>query len=298
MATNTNFKVKNGLTINTTDVFDSDGKLIADSSAGTYANAAFVKSNTADQRAVTSGVYANAAYGQANTADQRAVTSGSYANSAYSQANTATTNAATADQKAVSAGSYANAAYTQANTATTNAATADQKAVSAGSYANSAFTKANNALANTTGTFAGELSVTQTLKLLTQGGDEGGELFLGKAATNTTLDGGVTIDVYQNKLRFFEQGGLARGFYLDLANNAAAGVGTDLGAGATSSDNWARSAANSASSYANSAFSVANTASAKLDQDVKTSSIVTFNSVLTSNNGNGFNYRVGDDAWI
>jgi hypothetical protein len=63
-------------------------------SAGSYANGAFIKANTAttnaataDQRAVTSGVYANAAYVQANTADQRAVTSGVYANAAFSVAN-------------------------------------------------------------------------------------------------------------------------------------------------------------------------------------------------------------------
>ena len=59
-------------------------------------------------------------------------------------------------------------------------------------------------------------------------GDEGGEILLAKAVTNTTLVGtGVTIDVYQNKLRFFEQGGTARGAYIDLTT-AGAGVGTNL----------------------------------------------------------------------
>ena len=59
-------------------------------------------------------------------------------------------------------------------------------------------------------------------------GDEGGEILLAKAVTNTTLNGtGVTIDVYQNKLRFFEQGGSARGAYIDLTA-ASAGVGTNL----------------------------------------------------------------------
>jgi hypothetical protein len=52
-------------------------------------------------------------------------------------------------------------------------------------------------------------------------GDEGGEIFLNKAVTNTTLNGGVTIDVYQNKLRFFEQGGTARGFYIDMTTGAS-----------------------------------------------------------------------------
>ncbi len=62
----------------------------------------------------------------------------------------------------------------------------------------------------------------------TVGGDEGGEILLGKAVTNTTLTGtGVTIDVYRDKLRFFEQGGTARGAYIDISA-AGAGVSTNL----------------------------------------------------------------------
>ena len=62
-------------------------------------------------------------------------------------------------------------------------------------------------------------------------GDEGGEILLAKAQTNTTLVGtGVTIDVYQNKLRIFEQGGTARGVYIDLTA-AGAGVSTNLVSG-------------------------------------------------------------------
>ena len=119
----------------------------------------------------------------------------------------------TQNSSSYSAGIYANTAFQYAN--------------SAGSYANSAFVKANNALANTTGTFAGELSITQTLRMLTQGGDEGGEIFLNKAVTNTTINNGVTIDVYRNKIRFFEQGGTARGAYIDITEGGA-GVATNL----------------------------------------------------------------------
>ena len=71
----------------------------------------------------------------------------------------------------------------------------------------------------------------QKLSVLYQSGDEGGEILLGKAATNTSLTGsGVTIDVWQNKLRFFEQGGAARGAFIDLTA-ASAGVGSNLLAG-------------------------------------------------------------------
>ena len=45
-------------------------------------------------------------------------------------------------------------------------------------------------------------------------GIEGGEIQLAKAP-NSTLAGDVIIDVYENKLRFFEGGGTGRGFYLD-----------------------------------------------------------------------------------
>ena len=59
-------------------------------------------------------------------------------------------------------------------------------------------------------------------------GDEGGQINLAQPATNSTLGGDtVTIDVWQNRLRIFEQGGDARGVYIDLTA-AANGVGTNL----------------------------------------------------------------------
>jgi len=85
----------------------------------------------------------------------------------------------------------------------------------------------------TGGTFTGNITapeVRATTKLVAQtvGGDEGGEILLGKAATNTTLTGdGVTIDVYQNRLRIFEQGGDARGGYIDVST-LGNGVSTNL----------------------------------------------------------------------
>lgn len=57
-------------------------------------------------------------------------------------------------------------------------------------------------------------------------GDEGGQINLAKPP-NATIAGGVTIDVYQNRLRFFVQGGDARGAYIDLSGTSA-GVGTNL----------------------------------------------------------------------
>lgn len=68
----------------------------------------------------------------------------------------------------------------------------------------------------------------QLLNVTNSSGDEGGEILLAKPQSNTTLAGtGVTIDIWQNRLRFFEQGGTARGAYIDITA-AAAGVGTNL----------------------------------------------------------------------
>jgi len=82
-------------------------------------------------------------------------------------------------------------------------------------------------------TFTGNITAPEfhaTTKLVAEaaGGDEGGEILLGKPATNSTIAGaGVTIDVYQNKLRIFEQGGNARGVSIDITNTSN-GVGTEL----------------------------------------------------------------------
>jgi len=76
------------------------------------------------------------------------------------------------------------------------------------------------------------------LSVVASSGDEGGEIFLAQAATNTTLAGGITVDSYQNKIRFFEQGGSARGAYIDLTA-CSGGAGTNLlsgGGGATDLD--------------------------------------------------------------
>ena len=103
-------------------------------------------------------------------------------------------------------------------------------------------------------------------------GDEGGQINLALAATNTTLSSSVAIDIYQNKLRIFETGGTNRGVYIDIANGASASVGTNLLSPSSSTDGWARNQANaaftvantvtSASNYANGAFAAANAATA------------------------------------
>jgi hypothetical protein len=74
---------------------------------------------------------------------------------------------------------------------------------------------------------SGNIEAQINLKSMYQSGDEGGELFLNAPATNTTIPNGVTIDVYQNRLRIFEQGGAANGYYLDMSSGGP-GVSTNL----------------------------------------------------------------------
>jgi len=92
-------------------------------------------------------------------------------------------------------------------------------------------TDGNILTATGTGTVEGEPLLTwdgTKLSVLYQAGDEGGEILLSKPVTNTTLTGsGITIDSYQDRLRFFEQGGAARGAYIDIAG-CVGGVGSPI----------------------------------------------------------------------
>ena len=76
-------------------------------------------------------------------------------------------------------------------------------------------------------TAANNITARVNLKSMYQAGDEGGEIFLNVPATNTTINNGVNIDVYQDKLRIWEDGGANRGYYLDMTAGAS-GVGTNL----------------------------------------------------------------------
>ena len=74
----------------------------------------------------------------------------------------------------------------------------------------------------------------KALKVLYQSGDEGGEILMSKPVTNTSISGsGVTFDIYQNRIRFFEQGSPNRGAYLDITE-CAGGAGTNILSGGAS----------------------------------------------------------------
>ena len=73
---------------------------------------------------------------------------------------------------------------------------------------------------------SGKVSVPMGINIGTGSGLEGGQIDLSLAQSgNTTLSNNVSIDVYGDKVRFFENGGNARGISIDLskAPNAVAG---------------------------------------------------------------------------
>ena len=88
-------------------------------------------------------------------------------------------------------------------------------------------------------TATGKVSTGSYLESTASSGDEGGEIQLAKPATNSSISGNVVVDIYQNKLRFFESTGTNRGAYIDLTA-ASTGVGSNLltggGGGATTLD--------------------------------------------------------------
>lgn len=119
-------------------------------------------------------------------------------------------------------------------------------------------------------------------------GDEGGQINMGIPATSTSLTGQVTIDVYQNRLRFF-QGDNARGAYIDLTQ-AGTGVGTNLLAGAGGTPGGANTYV-----QFNDAGTFGGNANFTYDKGFNTVYAGTFAGTL---NGLGQNFKVGDDAWI
>jgi hypothetical protein len=91
-------------------------------------------------------------------------------------------------------------------------------------------TSSNTSSFATTGsnTFVGNQIVSGTLTIATNGGDEGGEILLGKAVTNTTLTGsGVVVDIFRDRVRIFEESGTTRGAFLNVASQSS-GVSSQI----------------------------------------------------------------------
>jgi hypothetical protein len=136
--------------------------------------------------------------------------------------------------------------------------------------------------------FSGDLIVSNGAGL--GGSKEGGEIKLATATQDSSLaPGTVSIDIYENKLRIFETGGANRGVFIDLANGAASGVGTNL---------ISVGAASGVSSIGGAIGAISNNQVLSFVQAVSSTAGITFDYVATANNGQGTNFKVGDDAWI
>jgi hypothetical protein len=86
--------------------------------------------------------------------------------------------------------------------------------------------RTNTNLPSTNNTFTGTNRFNGQVTLGGAGGDEGGELQLATAQTNSTLTAGVvSVDVYRDRLRIFEGGGNSRGVYIDLSKAPAGNAG-------------------------------------------------------------------------
>jgi hypothetical protein len=131
------------------------------------------------------------------------------------------------------------AVETASNYLTTSTASSTYLPLSAATANQIIYKNASNVASGSSGlTYDGtHLKVTGNLESRYSSGDEGGEIVLNKPVTNTTITDGVVIDVHQNRLRIFEQGGTNRGVYIDITA-AGASVGTNLVGGGSASNSF------------------------------------------------------------
>ena len=160
-------------------------------------------------------------------------------------------------------------------------------------------------------TFTGEFLIDNAAG--SGGSAEGGEIHLAIPTSGSSLSGPIAIDIYQNRIRFFETTGSNRGAYIDLTS-AGSGASSNLLAGGSSNStptNLSSSANSSTVSIfsdtgtdvvltaANSTTAGILTAVAQTIAGNKTfTNNVTADQIISANNGNGTNFKVGDDAWI
>jgi hypothetical protein len=128
------------------------------------------------------------------------------------------------------------------------------------------------------------------------GSAEGGELHFTIPTACTSLNGPIAIDIYANTMRIFETTGSNRGVYIDF-RAAGGGVGTNLlsSSGGTT-DATARATAEAAFAKANAALP--NTNGVTFAGTLTISANLNADKVISSNNGQAENFKVGDDAWI
>ena len=127
------------------------------------------------------------------------------------------------------------------------------------------------------------IKVNGNLESTYQNGDEGGEFFLAKPLTNSTITNGVTIDVFRNQLRIFENGGSNRGAYIDITT-ASGGVGSNLLAGGGGSTTQYLQVANAVATYQTRAVERAALANTNASIATQATRVTLVNTNLTGTN--------------
>ena len=212
---------------------------ITATSAGIYANGAFVSSNTIQTYVTSANANITAAFAAANAATETNLTQNNSITAAFTQANTGVNNA-------LSASNYANASFLTANSAT-NTATA-------------AFTRANNSIsANAGGTITGDLVVTGNLTISgittyanTQQLLVGDNLITLNAELPTSVTPVESAGIEINRGNTFANASL---LWVESAGKWQANTGSATGAYFLADE----AATTSAGIYANGAFTQANT---------------------------------------
>ena len=120
--------------------------------------------------------------------------------------------------------------------------------------------------------------------------------------SNLTSDGQLGFDSSQGLLVYRAQQGTSGATTTVLDGwNVAAGTNisiTNLGSGDTGTGEFTFSVTQGSGSGLDADLWDGNQFASYLNQAVLTTSSPTFNQVITTNNGNGTNVRIGDDAWI
>jgi hypothetical protein len=83
----------------------------------------------------------------------------------------------------------------------------------------------------------GDISTSGAILVNGASGSEGGQIELAKAPNGSTNGSSVVIDIYDNKLRFFEKDSPNRGAYIDITSTSSS-VGTNLLSGTTGAMNY------------------------------------------------------------
>ena len=173
---------------------------IGSDAAETYANSAFIKSNSAFGHANAAYISQNATGQYANSAFIKTNSAFSHANSGFIQSNAAFNQANSAYQSQNATGQYANSAFYQANSAYAQANAAYESQNATGQYANSAYIRANNSLnANVGGQVTGDVTFVGNIisQTLTTTGSNGSISGANAIFTNYIFAANGTVDLYR-----------------------------------------------------------------------------------------------------